>query len=136
MRVRDLMNPDVITCPPSTGIAEVARTMKVRNIGMIPVIEGDRLLGVVTDRDITTRCVASGNIDRPVAEVLHGEAVCVSPDATVEEAARAMVEYKIRRLCVTQDGRILGILSLDDILRAGETGLSVEILRQILPEPK
>ncbi|MBU6428465.1 MAG: CBS domain-containing protein [Cyanobacteria bacterium REEB65] len=133
MKVKEAMNPDVVTCPATAKVPDVARTMKIRNIGMIPIMEGNNLLGVVTDRDITTECVAAGNIDRPVKDVIHAKPVCVSPDATLEEAARLMAEHKVRRLCVTQDGRILGVLSLDDLPTAGNTQLVAEVLSKIHP---
>lgn len=134
MKVRDIMNSDVITCPPTTKIPDVAKTMKIRNIGMIPVMDGNNLLGVVTDRDITTECVASGNIDRAVKDVIHAKPICVSPDDTIEDAAKLMAEKKVRRLCVTQDGRILGVLSVDDLPVSGNAQLVAELLNKLHPK--
>ncbi|MBI6545983.1 MAG: CBS domain-containing protein [Cyanobacteria bacterium NC_groundwater_1444_Ag_S-0.65um_54_12] len=131
MLVREIMNEEVITCPPSARIADVARTMKQHNVGMVPITENGQLLGVVTDRDITVYCVATGNIDRSARELIHGRPVTITPDSPVEEAAKVMTVNKVRRLCVTSNGKIHGVLSLDDLSGAGNANLVAEALQQI-----
>jgi CBS domain-containing protein len=127
------MNPEVVTCPPTAKIPDVAKLMKLRNIGMVPIVDGDRLLGVVTDRDITIECVAAGHIDRPVRDLVRGKPVCVSPDADIQEAAKLMTKNRIRRLCVATDGDIQGVVSLDDLPGGGDAKLVAQVLSKVRP---
>ncbi len=136
VKIREIMNPEVVTCPPTAKIPDVAKVMKQRNVGMVPIVDGDKLLGVVTDRDITVECVATGNIDRSVRDLLHGKPICVSPDADIQEAARLMTEHKIRRLCVATNGDIQGVLSLDDLPSSGDSKLVADVLAKITPHQK
>lgn len=136
MKIREIMNPEVVTCPPTAKIPDVAKIMKQRNVGMIPVVDGNRLLGVVTDRDITIDCVAAGNIDRSVKDILHDKPICVSPDADIQEAARLMAQNKVRRLCVSTNGDIQGVVSLDDLTATGDAKLVADVLAKIHPHQR
>lgn len=133
MKVRDIMNPEVVTCPPTARLPAVAKIMRQRNIGLVPIVDGNKILGVVTDRDITVEAVATGNIDRPVADILHADPICVGPDDDVEVAARLMTTHRVRRLCVSHDGSIQGVVSLDDLPTAGDAKLVAEVLANLHP---
>ncbi len=136
VKVRDIMNPEVVTCPPTARISDVARVMRQRNIGMIPIVDGSKLLGVVTDRDITIDAVAAGNIDRPINDILHPDPVCVRPEAPIEDAAKLMAQHRVRRLCVSSDAGIQGVLSLDDLPYASDSNLVADVLRKLHPHQK
>jgi CBS domain-containing protein len=118
MRVKDVMTSPVQVVEPATSVVAAAGTMRAANVGSLPVGEGDRLLGMITDRDIVVRCVAEG-IDchrRTVRDAMSAELLVCFDDQPVEEAKRLMTEYRVRRLPVLdQEQRLVGILSLDDL---------------------
>ena len=97
--------------------------MKTEDVGSLPVIEDDRLVGVVTDRDIAIRVVAEGgSTETTVGEIASKEVVCVDPQQSLEEAARLMAEHQVRRLPVCEeDGKLVGILAQADVATSGTT---------------
>jgi CBS domain-containing protein len=115
--VKELMTTDLVTRPGSTSLQDGARLMRDRDIGDILVTDGDRLQGIVTDRDIVVRCVADGgDVSRvTLADACSPEMVSVTPDTEVSEAARIMGDRAIRRLPVVEDGRPVGVISLGDL---------------------
>ncbi|HXG93060.1 MAG TPA: CBS domain-containing protein [Blastocatellia bacterium] len=123
LRCADIMTKDVTTCSPQTSIREVANMMEDENVGSIPVIEGGKLIGIVTDRDIVCRVVAEQRDTRAatVSEAMSEDVVTCQPDDTVLEAIRKMSEHQIRRLPITDfNGRLRGIISLGDIALEAE----------------
>lgn len=115
--VRDVMTAPPHTAEPDTTLAAIARTMRDEGIGDVLIVEGDRLRGLVTDRDLAVRCVAEG-VDcstATVAEVFTGRTVSIEPEARVGDAVRLMREHSVRRLPVTEQGRPLGVVSLGDL---------------------
>jgi CBS domain-containing protein len=118
MRVKDVMSSPVHVVQPGASVVAAADKMRAANVGSLPVGEGDRLLGMITDRDIVLRCVAAGSDchRRTVREVMSGELLVCFDDQPVEEARRLMSEYKVRRLPVLDDRqRLVGLVSLDDL---------------------
>lgn len=117
MKLREIMtaNPTIIT--PDTTLEEAARTMREQDTGFLPVGENDRLVGTVTDRDITIRAVAEGlECATPVREVLTDQLLYCYEDDDVETAARKMEEHQVRRLVVlNRNKRAVGVVSLGDI---------------------
>lgn len=126
------MTKDPTTLAPDATIVEAARAMRDEDAGIMPVVDGDRLEGVVTDRDIAVRVVAEGRDpnDVHVREVMSGRLVTVDPAQDIDEAMRLMAEHQVRRLPVCEeDGRIVGMLAQADVARHGEdsrTGETVE----------
>jgi CBS domain-containing protein len=118
MQLKKIMTPEVERLPKDASIHEVARKMKALDVGMIPVYDGDRLVGMVTDRDITLRVVAEGRdtTNTPAHAVMTPEVIYCFEDQTVEEAAQLMEQLQIRRLTVlNKDKRLVGIVSLGDL---------------------
>ena len=118
MQVKDLMNPSVVTIEPGSSAALAARLLSRHNVGSLPVCSGDRKLrGVVTDRDIVLRCVAAEEdpAQTPVREIMTRSCAVVSPGDDPREAARLMAAKQVRRLPVTEDGKLVGMLSLGDL---------------------
>ena len=118
MQVFEAMTPDVVRVAPEMTLMEAARTMKNLDIGPLPVCEGERLLGMVTDRDITVRATAEGRDPRQtlVSDVMTTEVVCCHEDDDIRQAARLMQLTQLRRLLVVNDeGRLVGIVSLGDL---------------------
>src|SRR5438270_846104 len=118
MRVRDLMTRDVAVLSPRDSVREAACRMDDLNVGALPVCDGSRLVGIVTDRDITVRCTAAGG--RPdairVHEVMTDDVRWCFEDDPLEEVEQEMAEVQIRRMPVV-DGRkrLVGMLSLGDL---------------------
>jgi CBS domain-containing protein len=117
MKVREAMTRDVRLVKPDQPISEAAKLMAELDIGALPVEDGDRLVGMITDRDIAVRAVAVGRgPDTPVREVMSGEIKYCYDDQSVDEVTQNMGELRIRRLPVlSRDKRLVGILSLGDL---------------------
>jgi len=118
MQLREIMTPQVEVIAPNAGLAEGAKKMRDLDVGAIPVCDGDRLRGMLTDRDIAIRAVAEGLDPEAthVSEVMTPEVVFGFEDQRVEEAAKLMEEKQIRRLPVLdREKRLVGIVSLADV---------------------
>jgi CBS domain-containing protein len=115
MELRDIMTSNIETCGPSTNITKVAGLMKSLGVGSIPVSENGELKGIVSDRDIVIRCVANGNIEGTVSDVMTLDPVTGTPDMTIDEAKKLMSEHQVRRLPVLDNGNVVGIVSLGDL---------------------
>ncbi|MFL6857339.1 MAG: CBS domain-containing protein [Allosphingosinicella sp.] len=121
MKVSECMSSDVQTVAPNQPIREAAQFMLRQDAGAMPVGEGDRLVGMVTDRDIAVRAVAQGRgPDTPVSEVMSGELIFAYDEDEVEDVAIKMSDAQVRRLPVlSRDGHsLVGIVSLGDISRS------------------
>lgn len=127
------MTPNPTTVEPGTTATEAARLMKSEDVGSLPIVEGDRLVGVVTDRDLTIRILAEGKgADTTVGEIASKDVVTVDPQQSLEEAGRLMAEHQIRRLPVTEeDGKLIGILAQADVAQSGHDQLTGEVVQQI-----
>jgi len=125
MRISDVMTRDVATVRPDQTAREAANFMLNSDAGSIPVTEGDRLIGMITDRDIAVRGVAKGHgPDTPVRDIMTSGIVCAREDDSVEDVASKMSEAQVRRLPVIDDSeKLIGIVSLGDLSREtdGET---------------
>lgn len=118
MQVRDVMTRGVETIDGSATIEEAAARMRNLNVGPLPVVDGGRLIGMVTDRDITVRATAQGLDPKTtrVRDVMTQDAYCTYENADLEEARRIMEEQQIRRLPVlSQDHQLVGIITLGDL---------------------
>ncbi|WP_239617216.1 CBS domain-containing protein [Cohnella mopanensis] len=115
-KIADIMSADCITITPQSDIKEAASMMKEHDIGFIPVIEGRKLVGVVTDRDLVIRGYANNHDgSTSVSQVLSDNVRTISPDVSVDEAAAMMSSGQIRRLPVVENGHLVGIVSLGDL---------------------
>lgn len=120
MFVRDLMNSSVVSITPQESAALAARLLSRHDLGSLPVCRQDGvILGIVTDRDIVTRCVAAGEDPSrvPVQDIMSLQPITVSPGDDVRSAARQMAVAQIRRLPVVEDGAVVGMVSLGDLAR-------------------
>ena len=131
--IRDAMTASPTTIEPSTPAMEAARIMKSENVGSLPIMESDRLVGVITDRDLAIRLLAEGKgSETAVGEIASKDVVTVDPQQTLEEAARLMAEHQLRRLPVCEeDGRLVGILAQADLAKLGHDSLTGETVQQI-----
>ncbi len=135
MKISELLSQNVTCVSPQTTVLETAQTMKILDAGMLPVCDQDRLVGTVTDRDITIRAVAKGCDAKhtPIADVMTEEAVYCYDDQDADEAARLMWEHEVRRLPVlNREGRLVGIISLGDLAACdGNEEMAGQVLGRI-----
>lgn len=137
MKLRDVMTQNVEVIEPDASLREAARKMKSLDVGSLPVCDGQRLVGMVTDRDIVVRAVAEDNgrqlMEYTVQDIMTNKIVYCYEDDDVEEAARLMSEEQIRRLPVlNRDKRLVGIVALGDVaVDAGDITMSGETLKDI-----
>ena len=116
-RVHEVMTDRPRCVTPETPVAEAARLMETDDVGALPILEGESLTGMVTDRDIVIRAVAKGKDPRgmPVREVASEELITIHPDDELSEALRLMAHHQVRRLPVVDEGRLVGIVAQADI---------------------
>jgi CBS domain-containing protein len=123
MRISEIMTTDPELIDPNASIRDAAKRMKNEDIGALPIGENDRLIGMVTDRDIAVRAVAEDRdpSSTTVRDVMSEKIYYCFEDDDIEEAARCMAENQVRRLPIlNRDKRLVGIVSLADIAQTGE----------------
>jgi CBS domain-containing protein len=115
--VREAMTEHPRSIRPSASVVEAARLMRDEHIGSLPITDGDTLVGVITDRDITTRVVAEAAdlATTSVGDVYSQNLISVQPDKELEEALQLMARHQVRRLPVVENGRLVGIVAQADI---------------------
>jgi len=134
MQVFEVMTPDVVSVGPEATLMEAAQAMKDLDVGPLPICDGDRLLGMITDRDITVRATAKGLDPRntEVRHVMTPEVVYCREGDDVREAARQMQDSQLRRLLVVSpEGRLVGIVSLGDLALQGQDKLTGQTLEKV-----
>jgi CBS domain-containing protein len=139
VKVFEAMTPDVVTVAPDASLTSAARLMRESDIGPLPVCEQRRIVGMLTDRDITVRAIAEGrdpNTTR-VDEVMTPEVICCMEADDIERAAQLMQSSQLRRLLVVDgEGRLAGIVSLGDLaLQTGDDALSGQTLERVSEPP-
>ena len=117
MKARDIMTRNPETASPAAYIGDVARMMRDLDVGIVPVLDDDKLLGVITDRDITIRVTAAGlnPYDTSVQAFVSPNPVTVSPDDDVEKVRKLMADKQIRRVLVTEKDKLVGVISIGDV---------------------
>lgn len=114
--VKQIMSTDCVTVTPKDNVYEIALKMKQHDIGFIPVVEGKKLLAVVTDRDLVVRGFADKKEgSTAVMEVVSQNPTTITPDTPVGEAAKIMARDKIRRLPVVENGELVGVVAIGDL---------------------
>lgn len=134
MKVREAMHKRAEWCEPSTPVRELAKMMKAQDIGALPIGENDKLIGMVTDRDIAIRAVANGqDLSKVTArDVMSKKIIYCMEDEDIEDAIHVMEEKKVRRMpVINAQKRMVGMLSLGDISHAAGQSLSGELLKAV-----
>lgn len=132
-QVREVMTSKPASCSAQDSIADAARAMASEDVGPIPVVEGDELVGVLTDRDIVVRVVAEGRDPQStsVGDVASSDLATVSPDEDLDRALQLLAERRVRRLPVVEGGKLVGIVAQADIARRGEDMKTGQVVEQI-----
>ena len=131
--IKEVMSSDVRTCEPDATVVDVARVMAKEDVGPIPVVDGGRLVGIVTDRDLVVRVLAEGKDPKTtkVGEVASRKLVTVSPDQDLDQALKLLAKNQVRRLPVVEGDRVVGIVAQADITRLGEDVKTGEVVEEI-----
>ncbi len=140
MLIREVMTETVVTAPPERTVREIAEMMRERNVGSVVLIDGQRPVGFLTDRDLTVSVLADGrDLGDHAADHASSPVITANAEMQVAEAAELMVRHGVRRLVIVDGERLIGILTLDDI--ASRTGdaelaaqLSTRVTRAVMPD--
>ena len=135
MKLSEIMTRDVVVMQPDDSLQSAAKKMRDRNIGFLPVCDGEELIGVISDRDITIRALADG-MDVNIMlgrDLMTVPAIYCFDDQDVNEAAKIMEENQIRRLVVLSrdEKRLVGVISLGDLARNEPTDRSGQVLQKV-----
>ena len=137
-KVREVMTDSPRCVTPETLVSEAARLMKSEDVGSLPILDGERLTGIVTDRDIVLQAVAEEKDPRgmPVREVASRDLVTVGQDEDLSEALKRMASHQIRRIpVVDEDDRLVGIVAQADVAREAKDKDSGQMLQDISQTP-
>ena len=131
--VRDAMTENPHSIGHSASVVEAARLMREQDIGSLPITDDEKLVGVITDRDITTRVVAEAAdaTKTSVGDVYSQDLISVEPDRGLEEALQLMARRQVRRLPVVENGRLVGIVAQADIALSENEQKTGELLEAI-----
>jgi CBS domain-containing protein len=133
-QVREAMTPNPHTVTADSSIAEAARLMRDEDTGIAPITEGERLVGVVTDRDVAIKVVAEGKDPQltKVTQIASSNLVTVDPEQDLDETLRLMAEHQVRRLpVVEEDGKLVGILAQADVAHHADASRTGEVVEEI-----
>jgi CBS domain-containing protein len=123
-KVKDAMNKIVKTIEPSATMADAAKKMKKNRIGCLVVVDGNRPVGMITERDLAFKVIAEEkSLQTRVEEVMSRDLKTIDKERTLKDAAKIMAAHLIRRLPVVEEGVLIGILTLDDIIRVEKIGV-------------
>jgi len=117
--LKDILNRDVITIGPTASVSEAAYLMMREEIGSLVIVDDERFpVGIITDRDLVISVIAGGEIPEEIVveQVMTKELVCVDEDADLMDILSTLSEYSIRRMPITKDGKLVGIVSVDDLI--------------------
>jgi CBS domain-containing protein len=133
-KVREVMTSNPCSIDAGKSVAYAAKMMRDEDVGIAPIVEGDRLVGVLTDRDIAVRVVAEGRDPEEVkvTEVASRDVVTLDPQQDLDEALRLMARNQVRRLpVVEEDGRLVGVVAQADVAQEADERQTGEVVEQI-----
>jgi CBS domain-containing protein len=137
--VSDVMTSRPRAATPDTPVRQVAELMAAEDVGAVPVVDGDRLLGMVTDRDIVIRAIAKGKDPQQTtaSDIASSDLVTLEPDQDLDDALKLMAEYQVRRLpVVDEDNRLVGVVSQADVALVGKEKATGEMVEEISRPPQ
>lgn len=139
MSVGDVMVTDVVTVEPDVNVRRAVRAMNDFEIGCLVVVEAGRVVGILTERDVLKRVVDEGRKpeETSVREVMSKPPITISPDADLETAIELMFKHKIKKLPVVENGKLVGLVTFTDLVRAQPALIqAVKRFMEILEVPK
>jgi CBS domain-containing protein len=132
-RIQELMTVKPRTVKTGDSIVDAAKLMRGEDAGIAPIVDGDRLVGVVTDRDIAIRVVAEGKdpSTTKVEEIASSNLVTVEPGQDLDDALRLMAQHQVRRLPVVDDGKLVGIVAQADVAKHADAKRTGKVVEEI-----
>jgi CBS domain-containing protein len=126
MKAKDIMTENVICKSSDSTLSEVSEDMKANDIGLIPILDNDKIIGVITDRDITIRCLVNkADSNAKVIKYITNEVIFVSPNDDIEKVVNLMQEHQIKRILVVDSDKIVGIIALADLINRNDDEMLV-----------
>ena len=135
--ISDVMTQNPSTIESNQTIVDAAKLMKTEDVGLVPIVEGQKLIGTITDRDIAIKVVAEGKDPQSVKvrDVASTDLVTIDPQEDLDEALRLMASYQVRRLpVVEEDGRLVGVLAQADVAREANDKKTGQLVEEISKE--
>ncbi len=132
--IREVMTSNLCSIDAEKPVAYAAKMMRDEDVGLAPIVEGDRLVGTLTDRDIAIRVVAEGRDPEStkVRDVASTDLVTIDPQQDLDEALRLMAQHQVRRIpVVEEDGRLVGVVAQADVARQADDRQTGEVVEQI-----
>jgi CBS domain-containing protein len=131
--IRDVMTSNPCTIDAEKSVAYAAKMMQEEDVGLAPIVEGDRLIGMLTDGDIATRVAAEGRDPDQVKvrDVASKQLITIDPRQDLDEALRKMAKHQVRRLAVVEGGRLVGVVAQADIAREGDDKQTGQLVEEI-----
>jgi CBS domain-containing protein len=132
--IQDVMSANPCAIEADKPVAHAAKMMRDEDVGLAPIVEGERLVGTLTDRDIVTRVVAEGKDPQSVTvrEAASTNLVTIDPQQNLDEALRLMAQHQVRRLPVVErDGRLIGVIAQADVAREATDKQTGDLVEEI-----
>ena len=131
--IRDVMTSNPTSCEPSTTVVDAAKVMAQEDVGPVPIVDGGRVVGIVTDRDLVVRVLAEGRDPNSttIGEIASADLVTVQPDSDLNEALNLMAQNQVRRLPVVEGDQLVGIVAQADVARAADEEKTGEVVQEI-----
>jgi CBS domain-containing protein len=132
-QIREVMTENPTTCEPGATVVDVAKVMASEDVGQVPVAEGGKLVGVVTDRDLVVRVLAEIRDPQSttVGEIASRDVVTVSPETNLDEALGLLARHQVRRLPVVEGDRLVGIVAQADVAQHAEDSETGRVVEEI-----
>ena len=132
--IKDVMTSNPCSIDADKPVAYAAKMMRDEDVGLAPIVEGDKLIGMLTDRDIAVRVVAEGRDPGQVTvkDVASKQVVTIDPQQDLDEALRIMAKHQVRRLAVVEEGgKLVGVVAQADVAREGDDAQTGELVEEI-----
>ena len=130
MKVKDIMNQNIITANKNESIYDIAKKMKEYDIGLIPICDKKKIIGILTDRDICIKILANKDLEN-IESYLTKNIITIEKEEDIKEAQKQMEKNKIKRILVTEKEEIIGIISLSDIIENIEDSSILNTIKTI-----
>ena len=132
MNLKNIMSKDIIVGSVNDNIVKIANIMKENDIGFVPISDDNKIVGVITDRDIVVNIVSNGDIDCDINNYMTKNIISINVNANIKDALSIMKKNKVKRIIVEEDKRIVGILSISDIISSNQySDLVLDSIKEI-----
>lgn len=120
MNIRDIINRNLVVCDIGDDLSIISSTMVDNDIGFVPVLDHDMVVGVITDRDIACRVYRNDEYDFDITDYMSRDIVSVPINSSISDILNTMKEYKIKRVLITEDKKVIGVCSISDLLNLND----------------